>query len=267
MFQRERQVSSNRATKKQHFQGFQSTPSHLLFFPLSTELISQRRRWLNGSFAASIYSLVHFFRIYKSNHGIIRLFFFHLQALYNVFTLVFTWFALANLWLTFSIIINFLPDSLLVNSSDGVKIALHWLNLGCKWVYVFFLVLQFVLALGNRPKGEKATYIASFIVFGLLGLYLIGASLALTVKALLNTPKVDGGGFFKTLLTSETSVLIASLTATFGIYIIASLLYADPWHMMTSFPQYVSVKEERPERFTGPEPLTALLLLVLFSRC
>lgn len=83
------------------------------------ELISQRRRWLNGSFAASVYATVHFFRIYKSNHGIIRLFFFHLQALYNIFVLVFSWFALANLWLTFSIIINFLPNQLLKNSGEA----------------------------------------------------------------------------------------------------------------------------------------------------
>ncbi len=29
---------------------------------------------------------------------------------YNIFTLIFSWFALANMWLTFSIIIDLLPS-------------------------------------------------------------------------------------------------------------------------------------------------------------
>lgn len=33
--------------------------------------------------------------------------------------------------------------------------------------------------------------------------------------------------------------LIVSTVATYGLYILASLLYADPWHMLTSFVQYM----------------------------
>ncbi|CRJ99068.1 hypothetical protein BN1723_017095 [Verticillium longisporum] len=50
----------------------------------AAEFISQRRRWLNGSFAASLYSLMHFGRMYKSGHNLIRMFFFHIQLIYNV---------------------------------------------------------------------------------------------------------------------------------------------------------------------------------------
>ncbi|EPQ27705.1 uncharacterized protein PFL1_04843 [Pseudozyma flocculosa PF-1] len=206
----------------------------------AAELISQRRRWLNGSFAASIYSLVHFFRIYKSNHGIVRLFFFHLQALYNAFTLLFSWFALANLWLTFSIIIDFLPDVILKNAGETPLEIFHWVNLATKWIYVAFLVLQFVLALGNRPKGEKATYLVSFFVFGLLGLYVTVVSLWLTIKALAEV-NLTSGRVLDIIFNETTSVLIAALAATFGIYLIASIMYADPWHMLTSFPQYMLI--------------------------
>ncbi|CAO1633403.1 unnamed protein product [Sympodiomycopsis kandeliae] len=207
----------------------------------AAELISQRRRWLNGSFAASIYASVHFFRIYKSNHGIIRLFFLHLQALYNIVVLIFSWFALANLWLTFSIIINFLPNQLLKHAGEGVLDAFHWINLALKWVYVFFLVLQFVLALGNRPKGERITYIVSFCVFGLLGIYLIFTSLWLTIKSLAGKDLSSWAGIRSLFTSEENAVLIAALAATFGIYLIASVLFADPWHMITSFPQYMCI--------------------------
>ncbi|KMU80840.1 chitin synthase G [Coccidioides immitis RMSCC 3703] len=70
------------------------------------EFISQRRRWLNGSFAASIYALMHFGRMYKSGHNILRMFFFHIQMLYNTFTVFLTWFALAAYWLTTSVIMD-----------------------------------------------------------------------------------------------------------------------------------------------------------------
>ncbi|PWN90368.1 putative chitin synthase 1 [Acaromyces ingoldii] len=208
----------------------------------AAELISQRRRWLNGSFAASIYSLVHFFRIYKSNHGIVRLFFLHIQAVYNVFNLLFSWFALANLWLTFSIIIDFIPQQLLKGQSETVEIVFHWINLVCKWIYVFFLVLQFVLALGNRPKGEKTTYLVSFIVFAVLGLYLTGTALWLTVRSFANADKGKTGQFLKDFFANQSNaVLLAALAATFGIYFLASVLFADPWHMFTSFPQYMLI--------------------------
>jgi chitin synthase len=46
---------------------------------------------------------------------------------YNIFTLIFSWFALANLWLTFSIIIDLLPAENLVffggNNHTGLIIV------------------------------------------------------------------------------------------------------------------------------------------------
>lgn len=137
------------------------------------ELIGQRRRWLNGSFAASVYALVNFFAFYRSGHGIFRMLFLHIQALYNIFSLIFSWFALANMWLTFSIIIDLLPSQnivifgteAVVSSEPSIfwllvftSFQTHWVNLALKWIYLSFLALQFILALGNRPKGERMAY-------------------------------------------------------------------------------------------------------------
>ncbi|PFH46163.1 glycosyltransferase family 2 protein [Amanita thiersii Skay4041] len=205
------------------------------------ELIGQRRRWLNGSFAASVYALVNFFKLYKSGHNIIRMFFFHIQALYNVFSLIFSWFALANMWLTFSIIIDLLPSQKII--IFGTRLITHWVNLALKWVYLSFLALQFVLALGNRPKGERAAYTITLWVYAILALYLLVCSFWLTIQAFQNIPNElknkSSTEIIKSFFTPPVGSLIAAMVSTFGIYFTASFLYRDPWHMFSSFIQYL----------------------------
>ncbi|KAI0268233.1 chitin synthase [Gloeopeniophorella convolvens] len=200
----------------------------------AAELIGQRRRWLNGSFAASIYAVVHFFRLYKSS------------TKYNIFSLTFSWFALANIWLTFSIIIDLVPTQGIVffggNNHTGLDIT-HWINLVLKWIYLGFLALQFVLALGNRPKGERAAYAITLWVYAILAVYLLVCSITLTVKAFANIPEdlknKTTSQVIKTFFTPPVGALIAAMVSTFGIYFFASFLYRDPWHMFSSFFQYL----------------------------
>jgi len=44
------------------------------------------------------------------------------------------------------------------NSQPTFILQTHWINLAFKWIYLSFLALQFILALGNRPKGERLPY-------------------------------------------------------------------------------------------------------------
>ncbi|TDL29527.1 chitin synthase [Rickenella mellea] len=210
----------------------------------AVELIGQRRRWLNGSFAASVYALVHFFRLYKSGHGVIRMFFFHIQGLYNVFSLVFSWFALANLWLSFSIVIDLLPnlnpDPIIIFGTQDVT---HWVNLSLKWIYLVFLACQFVLALGNRPKGERLSYTITLWVYAILSLYFIVCAFWLTINAFSHIPdelkNKTMAQVIATFFKPPVGALIAAFLSTFGIYYFASFLYRDPWHMFSSFLQYL----------------------------
>jgi chitin synthase len=146
--------------------------------------------------------------------------------------------------------------------------------LSFQWIYLVFLALQFVLALGNRPKGEKMLYVLTMwyvhsesfrngcleacSVYAFLSAYLVVCSVLLSIKAF-QSLKFDGNGFFtvlKALITGPANVLLAALIATFGIYLIASILYVsllppdaflslmiglqrDPWHMFTSFAPYM----------------------------
>ncbi|MCJ1312148.1 Chitin synthase, class 2 [Agyrium rufum] len=220
------------------------------------EFIGQRRRWLNGSFAATIYALVHFPRMYKSGHNIVRMFFFHVQLLYQIATVILSWFALAAFWLTTSIIMNLVgtPRQAGPNNDPPAKNAWPFgntvtpdFNTVLQYLYLGFVLLQFILALGNRPKGSKWTYISSFVVFGLIQLYIIIISMYLVVKAFLPNSNetdivIDDGvdEFLKTFFSSTSSgIIIIALAATYGLYFVASFLYLDPWHMFTSFPQYL----------------------------
>ncbi|KAL6721337.1 Chitin synthase, class 3 [Lecanora helva] len=122
------------------------------------------------------------------------------------------------------------------------------LNTILEYVYLGFILLQFILALGNRPKGSRYSYITSFIVFGIIQGYLVVLSLYLVVNAFAGgkTPGVDTkdgtSEFFQSFFSSSTSgIIIIALAATFGLYFVASFMYLDPWHMFTSFPQYLLI--------------------------
>ncbi|PGH08776.1 chitin synthase B [Helicocarpus griseus UAMH5409] len=217
------------------------------------EFIGQRRRWLNGSFAASIYSLMHFGRMYKSGHNILRMFFFHIQMLYNTFTVFMTWFALASYWLTTSVIMDLVgnpPDPESGNTQRAFPFGntvTPIVNTVLKYLYLAFLLLQFILALGNRPKGSKWTYIMSFVMFGLIQLYIIVLSMYLVGRAFSGGPLAfetnkGVGEFLKSFFSSHgPGIIIIALAATFGLYFVASFMYMDPWHMFTSFPAYLLI--------------------------
>ena len=68
-----------------------------LTIPKVPELISQRRRWLNGSFFAAVHSTFHFHYLYRSSHGFGRKAWIHVELVYQVFNLIFSWFALVCL--------------------------------------------------------------------------------------------------------------------------------------------------------------------------
>lgn len=119
-------------------------------------------------------------------------------------------------------------------------------NTVLKYLYLGFLLLQFILALGNRPKGSRGSYIVSFCMFALIQLYVIVLSMYLVVHAFTSTNETDidtkdGAKAFLDSFFGSTGpgIILIALAATFGLYFIASFLYLDPWHMFTSFGQYL----------------------------
>ncbi|PYH63826.1 chitin synthase C [Aspergillus vadensis CBS 113365] len=207
------------------------------------EFISQRRRWLNGSFAAGLYSIMHFGRIYRSGHSIIRMFFLHIQMIYNVCQLIMTWFSLASYWLTSSVIMDLVGTPSTSNKNKGWpwgNDASPIVNNFVKYGYVWVLTLQFIMALGNRPKGVKIPYILSYLYFSLVQLYVLILSFYLVVGAfnggMMDFNFDEGVGTFLSSFFSSSGggIVLIALVSTYGIYIIASVLYMDPWHIITS---------------------------------
>ena len=60
------------------------------------EFISQRRRWLNGSFFAATYAIAHLGQILRSGHSVWRKILLVLETIYNVINLIASWFAVVR---------------------------------------------------------------------------------------------------------------------------------------------------------------------------
>ena len=122
-----------------------------------------------------------------------------------------------------------------------------------KYIYIAFVVLQFILALGNRPKGSRWLYITSFVVFSIIQylpwlddinnrLYTLIGSFFLVGLAFSKGAFPNANGvldYIGQFIVSTNGVITISLISVFGVYITASLLYLDPWHLITSFLQYL----------------------------
>ncbi|KAJ6151499.1 Chitin synthase C [Penicillium chermesinum] len=205
------------------------------------DFITSQRQWLNGSFAANLYTLIHFNRVYKSRHNFVRLALLHVQMIYNCAQFVLHWFSLATFWLVITVVMD------LVGAVDKPGLVGGWpfgnhassiVNNFLKYGYVFVLMIQYILALGQRPKGSRLAYVLSFLVFTIIQLYIMVLVLYLVAKSttsdslrlLLDEYALDH--------TSNdrigTDMFLYTLIATCGTHVVASLLYLDPWHIITS---------------------------------
>jgi len=196
------------------------------------ELISQRRRWLNGSFFAAVHSTVHFHYIYRSSHSFMRKFWIHVEIVYQAFNLIFSWFALANYFIAFVI---------LTEALQTFVPKIHIFNIVLEYFYLGMLIMCFILALGNRPQGSKWGYTWAFVGFAVITIYMTVSAFLLAYKSITAIEKADGGSltandFFTNIVFRN---VIVSIAATYGLYVISSVLFFDPWHLITSFVQYL----------------------------
>ncbi|KAF2748807.1 glycosyltransferase family 2 protein [Sporormia fimetaria CBS 119925] len=196
------------------------------------EFISQRRRWLNGAFFAAVYSLLHFKQIWTTDHTIWRKTLLHIEFIYQFVSLMFTFFSLANFYLTFFFIAGSLADPKLDPFGHNIgKYIFYILRYTC----VLLICMQFILSMGNRPQGAKKMFLSSMITYCVIMAYTTFASIYIVVKQL-KDPKSE-----KTLGNNVFTNLIISTATTIGLYFLMSFMYLDPWHMFTSSLQYFAL--------------------------
>jgi len=198
------------------------------------EFISQRRRWLNGSIFAATYAMVCFWRIWTSGHNIFRKFMLMILTLYNLVNLIFNFLSISSFYLAF----YFLIAASITGGQDPFGGAGDEIFQVFNKVYIALIFIVIVCSLGNRPQGSNAMFTFCILMFavcqGLL-LYCAGYTVYQTVPH-----TVAGWKDVSGLFSNRTFLDLAmSLMATYGLYLISSILYFEPWHMITSFVQYL----------------------------
>jgi chitin synthase len=204
------------------------------------EFISQRRRWLNGSLFASIHATVFFWRIWPSGQNFFRKIVLQFEFIYNAVQLLFTWTSLANFYLAFYFLVSSATSDTTTDAFNflakgaGKAVFEVFLNL---YIGILFVVL--VCSLGNRPQGSKWTYTMAMVLFGLCNIitmwcagYTVYLAVPHTVEEWKNFPELFSNN--RTL-----QEIVVALLATYGLYFISSFMHFEPWHMFTSFAQYM----------------------------
>ncbi|ROV93757.1 hypothetical protein VSDG_06983 [Cytospora chrysosperma] len=199
-----------------------------------TELVLQRRRWLNGSFFAAIYAIAHFYQFFRSDHSLLRKLAFFLEFGFNTINMIFAWFAIGNFFLVFKILTTSLGDPDLLGNVGKI------LGVVFEWLYGISLIACFVLSMGNRPSGSGPYYMAMVYFWAIIFVYLMFAAIYISVNAI-QTDIADTANFSVSELFKNKVfyTLIVSVMSTYGIWLIASLVMFDPWHMFTSLGQYM----------------------------
>ncbi|KAJ3128061.1 Chitin synthase, class 2 [Nowakowskiella sp. JEL0407] len=219
------------------------------------EFISQRRRWLNGSFFAGMHALTHWYFLFRSGHSILRKLLLCVEFLYNLIQLFFNWFGLGNFYLVFFFLLGgkvgkedgtntqldpfgYRPDTAKGAPAGQMRANGPDVFFALQGAYAIVMILIVISAFGNRPQGSKILYTSAIVLFAIIMavmLYVSGYTVYLTVpKSLDDWKKISS------LLENEVfRDMVVSTSATYGLYFLASFMYFEPAHMFTSFVQYM----------------------------
>lgn len=190
------------------------------------EFISQRRRWLNGAFFAALYSLLHFTQIWHTDHSTVRKFFLQIEFFYQFIQLLFSLFSLGNFYLAF----YYLSGSIISDSFIPHKGG-FWMFQIVNYLCVCDLAAIFLISMGNRPQGAPKLFLTSLFILTFCGIYALVCGFFSMIYTIHQHEMGSAG-------ESAFLQIIISLCSTYGLYAVMSVIYLDPWHILTSSLQY-----------------------------
>lgn len=211
------------------------------------DFMSQRRRWLNGGLSSTLYCFTHTLRIFETGHNPLRKILLLIQALYSFVAFILSWFNLSAFLLT-----TFVVTNLTGSPPTGSKLepwpfgnATPVFNAILQIFYISTIIWQLLLALGNRPKGERRSYMISFLIFGFIQLYFIMNVIYLVKVIIQDKTSASNASSYSYITTFYTEIgqltVWITCASVFGVYYAAAFLNFDPRHMFIAYPQYLFV--------------------------
>ncbi|KAF0686055.1 Aste57867_22117 [Aphanomyces stellatus] len=189
------------------------------------DLMNQRRRWLNGSFFAMIYSIVQWGRLYThTNHSIITKIGFLIQYFQLIIQLMFGWFMVGTFYLSvyYTVFTSLKKNKLgFVQTEewydDHHSMAMSLFNI----VYATLIMVQLIFGLGNKPAHVKNLYTILCMIYAVIvlaGVFFAFASIA------------SGGNI--------SLFNVCLIIATLGVYFVAALIHCELHHVIFTIVQY-----------------------------
>lgn len=82
-------------------------------------------------------------------------------------------------------------------------------------------------------------YTGAIVFFAFLMFYMTFAGLYMTKLGIQRTIEAGATTFGAMLGDATFRTVVLSLASTYGLYLVSSILYFEPWHMITSIVQYL----------------------------
>ncbi|CAE7849502.1 CHS3 [Symbiodinium sp. KB8] len=184
-----------------------------------TELIKQRRRWLNGAFFSLLYYLLNFPRFFRASHSTYRLTILIAQFLYNSMNLILSWSMMGSMMLAFLLVFKSALDAL----GEDVSTVLQFVFM---FSYAFLIFTQLLLGLMVKVHEARVLYFTTALIYGII----MVTGLVLSTWLLVRQVEVAG--------EVEFWVILGALIGA-GAYFLAALFHNELLTVLRSFIPFI----------------------------